>query len=105
MRMLKPEFIPRILLSLILFSLGSLFLLFAAPSCICPLLLVGQPLPPPPVYPVWELMLVVSLIGAGIMVLVLPSDRPIKRTEISTSSDPSSDSSLQISAGEKDLAG
>ena len=103
--MLKPEFIPRILLSLILFSLASLFLLFAAPSCICPLLLVGQPLPPPPVYPVWELMLVVSLIGAGIMVLVLPSDRPIKRTEISTSPDPSSDSSLQISAGEKDLAG
>src|SRR5213083_3768432 len=101
--MLKPEFIPRILLSLILFSLGSLFLLFAAPSCICPLLLVGQLLPPPPVYPVWQLMLVVSLIGAGIMVLVLPSDKP-RRTKISTSPDPSSDSSLQISAGEKDLA-
>src|SRR5436305_15277690 len=105
MRMLKPEFIPRILLSLILFSLGSLFLLFSAPSCICPLLLVEQPLPPPPVYPVWELMLVVSLIGAGIMVLVLPSDRPVRRTEISTSPDPSSDSNPQSSAGEKDLAG
>jgi len=105
MRMLKPEFIPRILPSLILFSLGSLFLLFAAPSCICPLLLVGQPLPPPPVYPIWELMLVVLLIGAGILVIVLPSDKPIRRTESSTSPDPSSDSNPQISAGEKDLAG
>jgi len=66
--------------------------------------MVGQPLPPPPVYPVWQLMLVVSLIGAGILVLVLPSDKP-RRTEISTSPDPSSDSSLQISAGEKDLVG
>jgi len=50
-------------------------------------------------------MLVVSLIGAGILVLVLPSDKPVRRTEISTSPDPSSDSSLQISAGEKDLVG
>src|SRR5438093_5865796 len=101
----KPEFIPRIMLSLILFSLGSSLLLFATPSCICTLVMVGQPLPPPPVYPVWEFMLVVSLIGAGILVLVLPSDKPVRRTEISTSPDPSSDSNPQSSAGEKDLAG
>jgi len=50
-------------------------------------------------------MLVVLLIGAGILVIVLPSDRPIRRTESSTSPDPSSDSDPQISAGEKDLAG
>ena len=105
MRTLKPEFIPRILLSLILFSLGSSFLLFAPPSCLCPLVIVGQPLPPPPVYPVWELMLVVSLIGAGILVLVLPSDKPIRRTESPTSPDPSSDSNPQTSAGEKNHAG
>src|SRR5881398_2135394 len=105
MRMLKPEFIPRILLSLILFSLGSLFLLFPAPSCICPLLLVGQPLPPPPVYPVWELKLVVSLIGAGILVLVLPSDRPIRRTESPASPDPHQIRILRFRPGQKNHAG
>src|SRR2546426_3156559 len=71
MRMFKPEFIPRILLSLILFGLGTSFLLFAAPGCACPEVTLGQPVSPSPIYPVWELTLAVLLIGAGIFVLVL----------------------------------
>ena len=38
-------------------------------------------MPASPVYPVWELLLVVIFIGAGVLVLVLPRDKPVRRTE------------------------
>src|SRR5438445_219466 len=56
MSMFKPEFIPRILLSLILFGLGSSLLIFGNPGCLCPLELVGQPHPPPAIYPIWKIL-------------------------------------------------
>jgi len=104
MRMFKPEFIPRILLSLILFGLGTSFLLFAAPGCACPEVTLGQPVSPSPIYPVWELTLAVLLIGAGIFVLVLPSDKPIRLPESVTSTDSASNSDSHAPATEKDHA-
>ncbi|OLD13426.1 hypothetical protein AUF78_09460 [archaeon 13_1_20CM_2_51_12] len=81
----EPDYIPRILLSMIFFGLGSSLQLatLAAPSCLCPLMIVGQPSPPlqPPTYLIWGIMIALLLIGAGIIVLVLPRDKPTKRTE------------------------
>jgi len=51
---------------------------------------LGQPVSPSPIYPVWELTLGVLLIGAGIFVLVLPSDKPIRLPESVTSTDSTS---------------
>ena len=90
--MLKPEFIPRILLSLILFGLGSSLLIFANPGCLCPLELAGQPHPPPPAYPIWEITIVGLLTGAGVLVLLIPSDKPMRQTGNASSADSSSDS-------------
>jgi len=89
--MLKPEFIPRILLSLILFGLGSSLLIFANPGCLCPLELAGQP-QPPPTYPIWEITIAGLLISAGALVLLIPSDKPIRQTGNASSADSSSDS-------------
>jgi len=65
---------------------------------------VGQPVPASPVYPVWELLLVVIFIGAGVLVLVLPRDNPVRRTESPSPADSSSNFDPVISATEKDLA-
>jgi len=92
MSMFKPEFIPRMLLSLILFGLGSSLLIFGNPGCLCPLELVGQPHPPPAIYPILEIVIVVLLITAGVFVLLIPSDRPIRQTGDASSADSSSDS-------------
>jgi len=53
MSMIKPEFIPRILLSLILFALGSSLLIFANA---------------PPPYSIWGIIIAGLLIGAGVLV-------------------------------------
>jgi len=79
MSMFKPEFIPRILLSLILFALGSSLLIFANP---------------PPPYSIWGIMIAGILIGAGVLVLLIPSDKPIRQTGNAGSADSSSDSKL-----------
>jgi len=63
--MFKPEFIPRILLSLILFALGSSLLILANP---------------PPPYSTWGIIIAVLLIGAGVLVSLIPSDKPIRQT-------------------------
>ena len=83
---LEPEYIPRILLSTILFGLGASVLLasFTGPSCLCPLILVGQQ-PPPPTpfyqsYQLWGIIVASLLIGTSILILVLPRDKPAKRT-------------------------
>ncbi|OLE90281.1 MAG: hypothetical protein AUF79_10735 [Crenarchaeota archaeon 13_1_20CM_2_51_8] len=94
MSMFKPEFIPRILLSLILFGLGSALLIFGNPGCLCPLELVGQPHPPPTIYPILQIVIVVLLISAGVFVLLIPSGRPIRQTGDAGSADSSSDSKL-----------
>ena len=94
MSMLKPEFIPRILLSLILFGLGSSLLIFGNPGCLCPLALAGQPNPPPAIYPIWEIVIVVLLISAGVFVLLIPTGRPIRQTGDAGATDSSSDSKL-----------
>jgi hypothetical protein len=88
--MVKPEFIPRILLSLILFGLGSSLLIFGNPGCLCPLEPAGQP-HPPPTYPIWEIGIVALLIGAGVLVLLIPSDKPLSQTGDSGSADSPSD--------------
>jgi hypothetical protein len=75
--MLKPEFIPRLLLSLILFGLGSALLIFANP---------------PPPYSIWGIIIVGVLIGAGVLVLLIPSDKQIRKTGDASSADSSSDS-------------
>jgi len=71
---LEPEYIPKILLSIILFGLGSSLLLatLAAPSCLCPLVIVGQqsPTPKPPPYLLWGNMISLSLLGTAILVLI-----------------------------------
>jgi len=72
MSMFKPVFIPRILLSLILFGLGSLLLIFANP---------------PPPYSIWEIVIVWLLIGAGVLVLLIPSDKPTRQTGDASSAD------------------
>ncbi len=91
MPMFKPEYIPRILLSLILFCLGSSLLIFANTGCPCPVELAGQP-HPPPTYPIWEIVIVALLIGAGVLVLLIPSDKPLRRTGDASTADSSSDS-------------
>jgi len=77
MWMFKPEFIPRILLRLILFALGSSLLILANP---------------PPHYSTWGIIIAVLLIGAGVLVLLIPSDKPIRQTGDASSADSSSDS-------------
>jgi hypothetical protein len=65
MSMFKPEYIPRTLLSLILFALGSSLLIFANS---------------PPPYSIWGIIIAGLLIGAGVLVLLILSDKPIRQT-------------------------
>ncbi|OLE90792.1 MAG: hypothetical protein AUF79_08555 [Crenarchaeota archaeon 13_1_20CM_2_51_8] len=68
-------------------------------------MIVGQPPPPssPPSYLVWGIMSSLSLIGAGIFVLVLPRDKPTRRTATTASATSSSDSNPRIPAAERDV--